>query len=189
MQPRSVPFQPRHSLFVWACLAALLLLPRPSPAKEGLWFVGLDVQDYVDLRPGHDAVLGGHLGYSNFNLFHHSLQFHGSWKTSRLEALFRENIYRQDYFLAGAEWHFRRNALFDPTVRAVTGLQRYDIEFPSLFGGLNNETWVAGGGFGLNLNFASGGWGLQYRLDYLHAFEASSLVFPLNASLSFWKIL
>jgi hypothetical protein len=173
-------------------LALLLILGARASlveAKEDHWSLGVTAQDYVDLQPGQDWVLGGRLGYSNYNLFHHRLEFMGMWETSRLEALFRENIYRQDYYLAGAEWHFRRTSLFDPTVKAITGLHHYDIEFPRLFGDLNNNTWVAGAGLGLNLNFKNGSWGVQGAFDYLHAFEASSLVFPLNLSFILWKTL
>ena len=114
----------------------------PSYGGEGLWSVGVRSEGFIDLEPGQDWVIGPEIGYSDFNLAAHRLQFKAAYLTSRLEQSFRQNLLRQDYFLLSPVWHFGRNRLFDPTVQLDLGYWRYDVE-SDLFRDLDNDSWVA----------------------------------------------
>jgi hypothetical protein len=171
----------RRSFTLAACL---VFVSAPLRADEGLWTAGLQTQGYVDLEPGNDFMSGFTLGYSNYNVCLHQLEFQLAYMTSRGEAIFRPNILKEDWFLFSPLWHFRRNSFFDPTFQLDGGYQRYDTEFDA-FKDLNNSTWLYGFKAGLALNFAGGRYALRYAFGYQKATSTSSLVYPLPFSLGF----
>jgi hypothetical protein len=153
-----------------------------------MWTFGLRTQGMVDLEPGQDLFEGPEIGYSDYNLFAHSLQLRAAYLTSRLEQAFRPAILRQDYFLFSPVWHFRRKAFFDPTVQADLGYWRYDIE-DEIFKDLDNSSWVASIQVGLALNLFQGEYGLYYHLGYNLITPDSGLLYPGVFGVGFWKIL
>jgi hypothetical protein len=167
-------------------IAAFLASASLSQAGEGLWSLGLRTQGIVDFEPGQDFVEGPEIGYSDYNLFGHRLQLKAAYLTSRGEWLFRPNIYRQDYFLFSPVWHFRRQAIFDPTFQLDMGYWRYDTEG---FAELANESWVTSAQLGLVVNLFQGEYGLFYHFGYNFIVPESGLVFPGVFGIGFWKML
>jgi hypothetical protein len=159
----------------------LVLAAAPAGAGEGLFSVGLRTQGFVDFEPGNDYMNGVDLGYSDYRLAAHKLEFKLAYLTSRPEAAFR-NVLRMDWFLISPIWHFRRKNLFDPTVQFDFGYHRYDTEG---FEGLDNSTWTWGAKAGLALNFSGGRYSLRYAFGYQQATSESSLIYPLPFSLDF----
>ncbi|MBW8889129.1 MAG: hypothetical protein JF616_15350 [Fibrobacteres bacterium] len=157
-------------------------------AGEGLWSLGLRTQGVVDFEPGQDLFEGPEIGYSDYNLFSHSLQLRGAYLTNRLEAAFRPAIIRQDYFLFSPVWHFRRRAIFDPTLQADLGYWRYDTE-SEIFKDLDNSSWVASIQVGFALNLFQGEYGLYYHFGYNLITPDSGLLFPGVFGVGFWKII
>lgn len=166
---------------------ALALAPV-SHADEGLWSLGLRTRGVVDFEPGQDLFEGPEIGYSNYDLFAHSLQFKAAYLTSRFEQAFRSHILRQDYFLFSPVWHFRRNAFFDPTFQADLGYWRYDVE-SDLFKDLDNDSWVASVQVGFVLNLFQGEYGLFYHFGYDFITPDSGLLYPGGFGVGFWKML
>lgn len=163
-------------------------LASAAGAGEGLWSMGLRTQGVVDFEPGQDLFEGPEIGYSDYHLFAHSLQLRGAYLTNRLEAVFRPNIIRQDYFLFSPVWHFRRNAFFDPTLQTDLGYWRYDTE-SEIFKDLDNSSWVASIQVGLALNLFQGEYGLYYHFGYNFITPDSGLLFPGVFGVGFWKFL
>lgn len=145
-------------------------------------------EGYYDLEPGQDWVLGPEIGYSNFNLASHRLQLKAAYLTSRLEQVFRPNIYRQDYFLFSPVWHCNRNGFFDPTLQMDLGYWRYDTEY-GIFKDLKNDSWIAAAQVGFALNLAQGEYGLFYHFGYNFITPESGLVFPGVFGLGLWMML
>jgi hypothetical protein len=168
--------------------AFLLTAFAPSYGGEGLWSVGVRSEGFIDLEPGQDWVIGPEIGYSDFNLAAHRLQFKAAYLTSRLEQSFRQNLLRQDYFLLSPVWHFGRNRLFDPTVQLDLGYWRYDVE-SDLFRDLDNDSWVAAAQVGFALNLFQGEFGLFYHLGYNFITPDSGLIYPGVFGLGFWVML
>ncbi len=166
----------------------MFFLASAARAGEDLWSLGLRTQGVVDFEPGQDLFEGPEIGYSDYNLFAHSLQLRGAYLTNRLEAVFRPNIIRQDYFLFSPVWHFRRNAFFDPTLQADLGYWRYDTE-SEIFKDLDNSSWVASIQVGLALNLFQGEYGLYYHFGYNFITPDSGLLFPGVFGVGLWKIL
>lgn len=176
----------------FGCLAALILwlaALAPVSAWEGLWSAHLRTQGTVDFKPGNDYFTGPEIGYSNFGLAGHSLQLRAAWLTTRVEHIFRPNILKYDMFLLSPTWHFRRTALFDPTVQVDVGYARYDVEYEEIFGDLDNTTWLASLQPGLNLNLAKGGYGFHYQVGYNFITPEGHLFYPLIFGLNFWMLL
>lgn len=157
-------------------------------SQEGIWSLGLRTEGYVDFEPGNDFILGPEIGYSNYNLAAHKLQFRLAYLTTRAEHVFRENILKQDYYLFSPIWHFRRNALFDPTLHTNLGYMRYETEYKE-FAPLDNDTWVASAHLGLGLNLSGGEWGFNYHLGYNFIGPQSTALFPLVFGFGLWVML
>lgn len=168
--------------------AFLLAAAAPSHAGEGLWSIGYRSQGFIDLEPGQDWLIGPEIGYSNFNLASHRLQFKAAYLTSRLEQVFRPNITRQDYFLFSPTWHFGRNSFFDPILEADVGYRRYDVE-NSIFRDLDNSAWVAAAQVGFALNLFQGEAGMFYHLGYNFVTPVSGLTYPGVFAIGFWIML
>jgi hypothetical protein len=158
-------------------------------SQEGIWSLGFRTQGYWDLEPGNDYILGPEIGYSNYNLAAHKLQFRFAYLTSRLEHAFRENVLKDDYYLFSPIWHFRRNDLFDPTIHVDLGYMSYDVENEKIFGDLDNESWIASLNFGLGLNLSGGEWGFNYQIGYNLITPESGHVYPAVFGIGFWKML
>ena len=141
---------------------SFLLVFCPAKAQEGIFNFGLKMQGKWDLAPGQDLYPGFELGYSNYNLFEHQLEFKFKYLTSRLEESFRKTIPREDYFLLGSAWHFRRKFLFDPYVKLDLGYTRFDTEGLDLA----NDSYVVATTAGLNLNLFNGVCGLYYDFGF-----------------------
>jgi hypothetical protein len=169
--------------------AGLALLASTACAQEGMLSVGVRSQGTLDWEPGQDWMVGPELGYSNYDVFAHRLQFKAAYLTNRAEAVFRPNIIKQDYFLFTPQWHFRRSRLFDPIAQMDLGYSRYDIENEAIFGSLDNDTWIAAIQLGLAVNIDQGRYGLYYHLGYNLITPPSSLVFPGVFGVGFWIML
>jgi len=167
----------------------LCLWATAAGAGEGLWMVGMRVQGTVDFEPGNDYFIGPEIGYSDFNLASHRLQLKAAYLTSRMEQAFRPPILKQDYFLLSPIWHFGRNSLFDPLLKADLGYYRYDVVSKSIFGSLDNDSWIASLQLGLGLNLAQGQYGLDYHVGYNLIAPQSGLVYPVVFGLSAWMML
>jgi len=118
----------------------------------------------------------------------HRLQFKAAYLTTRPENLFRENIIKQDYFLATTVWHFRRNHMFDPTAQLDLGYMRYDTEY-EIFEDLDNDNWIASLQIGFNLNLSQADWGLFYHFGYNLITPESGLVLPGVFGVGIWSML
>jgi hypothetical protein len=170
------------------CALGAALLTAAHAANEGLWSFGLRMQGVVDFEPGQDLFEGPEIGYSDYGLFAHRLQFRAAYLTSRLEQAFRPNILRQDYFLFSPAWHFRRSAIFDPMAQLDLGYWRYDIE-SRLFKSLDNSSWVAAAQVGFALNLFQGAYGLYSHFGYNFITPDSGLLYPGVFGVGFWKVL
>lgn len=154
-----------------------------------MWSLNLRAQGTLDFKPGNDYFIGPEAGYSNYHLFRHRLQIKAAWLTTRLEQAFRENILKYDMFLLTPVWHFRRNAIFDPTLQLDLGYARYDVENEAIFGGLDNDTFIASFQPGLNVNFYGGRYGLHYHLGYNFITPGGHLIYPGVFGLELWMML
>lgn len=169
------------------CITFAALLAGASQARgDGLWSAGLRMQGVVDFEPGQDLFEGPEIGYSDYDLFAHSLQFRAAYLTNRLEAAFHLGVPRQDYFLFSPVWHFRRKAFFDPTVQADLGYWRYDAE---IFKELDNSSWVASLKVGFALNLFQGEYALYYHVGYNFITPDSGLLYPAEFGIGIWKLL
>lgn len=157
-------------------------------SQEGIWSTGFRTQGNWDFEPGNDFISGPEIGYSNYNLAAHKLQFRFAYLTTRMEQVFRENIPKEDYFLFSPIWHFRRNGLFDPTVHADLGYMRYDTEI-KVFDVLENETWIASVNVGLGLNLSGGEWGFNYQIGYNLIIPESGHIYPAVFGIGCWVML
>lgn len=167
------------------CLVAI----APLSAGEGMWGVNLRTQGAVDFRPGNDYFIGPEIAYSNYHVAGHKLQLKAGYLTTRLEQTFRENILKYDLFLLTPIWHFRRNSFFDPTLQVDLGYAQYDVENETLFGDLDNETWVVSFQPGINLNLASGRYGVHYHVGYNFITPQGHLLLPGVFGLNLWMML
>ncbi|MEO7426798.1 MAG: hypothetical protein ABI036_16550 [Fibrobacteria bacterium] len=173
----------------WVRGSVLILgLTWLAGADEGLWSVGLRTQGYYDFEPGNDWMSGPEIGYSNFNICAHRLQFRAAYLTSRLEQAFRPNILRQDYFLLSPTWHFSRNGFFDPIAQADLGYTRFDTEF-KWAEDLDNSSWIAALQVGFALNLSQGAYGLYYHFGYNFITPESGNVYPGVFGLGLWVML
>ena len=157
--------RPFRAMFLTMFLALVAAL-APVSAGESLWSLQSRTQGTVDFKPGNDYFTGPEIGYSNYALAGHSLQLRAAWLTTRMEQVFRPNILKYDLFQFSPTWHFRRNALFDPTFQADAGYIRYDIENEKIFHVLKNTAWLLSVQPGLNLNLGKGRYGLHYQVGY-----------------------
>ncbi len=178
-----------HILNLWKTFRIPLLgflflfYALPVRSGEGLFWAGLRAQGFVDFEPGNDWMNGVELGYSNYNILRHQLEFQGAYLTSRPEAAFR-NVLKSDWYLFSPLWHFRRKEWFDPTFQVDMGYFHYDYE-SELFKDLQNTTWTLGCKTGVAFNFGGGRYALRYAVGYQFASEASSLIYPIPFSLVF----
>lgn len=154
-----------------------------------MWGLGLRTQGMIDFKPGNDYFSGPEVAYSNFNMAGHRFQIKAAYLTSRMENVFRENVIKYDIFMVTPIWHFRRNAIFDPTVQLDAGYARFDPEFEEIFGDLDNTTWLASLQPGLNINFAKGEYGLQYHFGYNFITPEGHLFLPGTFGLELWMML
>jgi hypothetical protein len=106
-----------------------------------------------------------------------------------MEQAFRENILKYDMFLVTPVWHFRRNSFFDPTLQADLGYARFDVENEAIFGGLDNDTFIASFQPGLNINLNGGRYGLHYHLGYNFITPVGHQIFPGVFGLELWMML
>jgi hypothetical protein len=167
--------------------AVLLGAASKTSGNEGSWSAGLRMQGVVDFEPGQDLFEGPEIGYfPGYRRFDHRLQLRAAYLTSRLEQAFRPNILRQDYFLFTPAWHFRRLAVFDPTVQADLGYWRYDVE-SDLFKDLDNSSWVASLQAGFVLNLFQGRYAVYYHFGYNLITPDSGLLYPGVFGVGLWK--
>jgi hypothetical protein len=169
-------------------LSGLALFPRSAEAGEGMWSLSLRIDGEVDFKPGNDLMMGPEIAYSSYWLGQHQFQIKGAYLTNRLEEAFR-NILAYDYFLVTPLWHFRRSALFDPTLQVNLGYARFDIENEEIFGDLDNDTWIAALQPGLNLNFSQGRWGLHWHFGYNFIAPEGHVIYPGVFGLELWWML
>jgi hypothetical protein len=160
-----------------------------ASAQEGLWSLELRGQGYVDFEPGNDILLGPELAYSNFNLGSHRLQLRGAYLTSRWESALGQNVINQDYFLFSPLWHFRRNAIFDPTMHVDLGYMRFDRESEKIFASIDNDSYIVMPSLGLNINLGGGAYGFSWHLGYHVIDPESSHIYPLESGLGIWWML
>lgn len=172
---------------VLRAIIGLCFLVAAANAQEGLWSLGLRTNGTIDFLPGNDYFMGVEIGYSNFNLGAHKLEFKCAYLTSRLEQVFRRNVKKQDYYLFSPLWHFRRNNLFDPILKADLGYTRFDIENEKIFRDLDHDSWVAALNVGLNLNLGQGETGLYYQVGY-NLIQTSTL-YPVVFGIGIWTML
>lgn len=173
----------------YPAVVSLILASGPAPASEGMWSFSLRTQGSVDFKPGNDYFTGPEFGYSNFHLAGHRFQVKAAYLTTRMEQVFRENILKYDLFLLTPLWHFRRNSIFDPTLQFDLGYARFDVENEAIFGGLDNDTFIAAFQPGLNLNFAEGRYGLNYHFGYHFIAPEGHLIYPGVFGLGVWMML
>jgi len=170
----------RHPLAESILGASLILMPLKAGAQDVVWSVGVNTQDIVDFEPGHDWMWGPEIGFSHQQIFSHRLEFQTQYLTSRLEAAYR-NILREDWFVFSPIWHFRRDRLFNPTLQADFGYNRYDTEF-DWARSLDNSTWFYGAKAGLRLNFFESRYNLHFAFGYQQALSESNVVYALPFS-------
>ncbi len=153
-------------------------------AQEGIWNWGIRTQGIWDFAPGQDLYPGIELGYSNFYLAKHKLQFKAAYLTSRLEEVVGRHIPRQDYFLLGTAWHFRRKNIFDPYVQLDLGYNRFDTEGLDI----KNSAYIFSTVAGLNINLQQGQYGFYYDvgLSYTPLFMRTSTLYPGIFNFGFW---
>jgi hypothetical protein len=167
---------------------AVLLSAASKTSGDGLWSAGLRMQGVVDFEPGQDLFEGPEIGYSDYNWLKHDLQLRAAYLTNRVESAFRLGVPRQDYFLFSPVWHFRRKAIFDPTVQADLGYWRYDVE-SEIFKDLKNSSWVASLQVGFALNLFHSEYALYYHFGYNFITPDSGLLYPVGFGIGIWKLL
>jgi hypothetical protein len=155
---------------------------------EGLWSFGFRSQGFYNLSPGNDYFIGPEIGYSNFNLAAHRLQFKASYMTSRLEKVFREDTPQQDYFLLSPVWHVSRNGFFDPTLQADLGYARFDPGSRKA-GNMDKDAWIAALQAGLALNLFQGEYGLFAHFGFDFAAPIRDEDYPGVFGVGLWKML
>jgi hypothetical protein len=156
--------------------------------SEGLWSFGLRSQRFYSLEMENDLFIGPEIGYSNYDLAAHRLQFKASYMTTRLEKTYWKGSKKQDYFLFTPAWHFSRNGLFDPIFQADLGYARFEPGSRKV-GSTDEDAWIAALQAGLGLNLFQGEYGLFTHFGFDIAAQVRDEEYPGVFGIGLWKML
>jgi len=100
--------------------------------------------------------LGAELSLSHDLFFGRRLQFKGSFTTTRLSKWSLKHVLIKDEVLFTPSWHLYPGRAWDIYLPVEVGVVMFQLESPSLFSGIKNQSFVCRPGLGIQFRFVAG---------------------------------